>query len=233
MNAISVSYLLKECHACGNSQRMDDSRYTDAEMESATGLPLLHVRRLITWGAVSLARGGKGVVRQWDRFEIRHIACINALYVAGLSLPMAHTLAMLTPLQMIDIIDPKADIPAQTRKRWFDPQTPLRAREKSDAVVVIVNGYSIFWALGEGKPRFVGKLSADRSTFLSALDHSKFDERNPASLSWEYQPELAADPAQQEVADILQHPVSVNSINLGLAARIAMRRLLGVRVFFS
>lgn len=212
---------------------MDDSHYTDAEMESATGLPLIHVRRLITWGAVSLAKGGKGVVRQWDRFEIRHVACVNALYVAGLSLPMAHTLAMLTPVRFIDIIDPEAHIPAKTRKRWFDPQKPLRAHEKGDTVVLIANGYSIFWTLGTGKPLFVGKLSADRSIFLSALDHSKFDECNPASLSWEHQPELAADPAQQEAADILQHPVSVNSINLSLAAKIAMRRLLGIPVFFS
>ena len=39
---------------------MDDSYYTDAELESATGLPLIHVRRLITWGAVSPAKGGNG-----------------------------------------------------------------------------------------------------------------------------------------------------------------------------
>src|SRR4029077_20580301 len=121
---------------------------------------------------------------------------VNALYVAGLSLPMAHTLGMLTPVRfVIDIIDPEADdIPAKTR--WFDPKTALRALEKGDTVVLIANGYSIFWRLGKEKPRFVGKLSADRSTFLSALDHSEFDECNPASLSWEYHPELAADPAQ-------------------------------------
>jgi hypothetical protein len=78
---------------------MDDSYYTDAELESATGLPLIHVRRLITWGAVSPAKGGKGVVRQWDQHAIRHIACVKALYVAGLSLPMAHTLGMLMPIR--------------------------------------------------------------------------------------------------------------------------------------
>jgi hypothetical protein len=209
----------------------DDSHYTDAEMESATGLPLIHVRRLITWGAVSLAKGGKGTVRRWDRSAIRHIACVNALYIAGLSLPMAHTLGMLTPVRLIDIFDPEAHIRA--KNRWFDPQKALRAREKGDTVVLIADGYSIFWTLGKGKPSFVGKLSADRSTFLSAVDHSEFDECNPDSLSWEYQPELAEDPAQQEAADILQHPVSVNTINLGLAARVAMRRLLGIPVFFS
>jgi hypothetical protein len=68
---------------------------------------------------------------------------------------------------------------------------------------------------------------------LSALDYSKFDEFSPAKLSWKHQPELAADPAQQEAADILQHPISVNAINLSLAARVAMRRLLGIPVFFS
>ena len=101
------------------------------------------------------------------------------------------------------------------------------------AVVLIANGYSIFSKLGNRKPIFIGKLSADRSAFLSALNHSEFDECNPASLSWEYQPELAADPAQQQAADVLKHPVSVNTINLSLAARVAMRRLLGIPVFFS
>src|SRR6476660_2942189 len=102
---------------------MDDSHYTDAEMESATGLPLLHVRRLITWGAVTPARGGKGVIRQWDRHAVRHIACVNALYSAGLSLPMAHTLGTLTLLRMfIDIIDPEAGTPAIAKRGWFDPQ---------------------------------------------------------------------------------------------------------------
>ena len=119
------------------------------------------------------------------------------------------------------------------KKRWFDPQTALRALETSDIGLLIADGYSIFWTVGKQKPLFVGKLSADRSAFLSALDYSKFDACNPASLSWEHQPELAADPAQQQAADVLKHPVSVNTINLSLVARVAMRRLLGIPVFFS
>jgi len=215
-----------------HTRQMGDSYYTDAEMESATGLPIFHVRRLITWGAVSPAKGGKGVVRQWDQHAIRHIACVKALYVAGLSLPMAHTLGMLTPTRVaIDLIDPR--VQTKAKKWWFVPLTALRALEMSDSVVLIAVGYSIVWTLGKSERHFVGKLSADRSAFLSALDYSKFYECNPASLSWEYQPELAADPAQQEAADILQHPVSVNTVNLSLAARVAMRRLLGIPVFFS
>ena len=217
-----------------HTAHMDDSYYTDAELESATGLPLIHVRRLITWRAVRPAKGGKGVVRQWDRHAIRHIACVKALYVAGLSLPMAHTLGVLTPMRFaIDIIDPEADIRPNAKKKWFDPQSALRALEKSDIGLLIADGYSIFWTVGKQKPLLVGKLSADRSAFLSALDYSKFDEFSPAKLSWKHQPELAADPAQQQAADVLEHPISVNAINLSLAARIAMRRLLGIPVFFS
>ena len=234
MNAMCVSYLLPRMPCVWHTAPMDDSYYTDAELESATGLPLIHVRRLITWGAVSPAKGGKGVVRQWDQHAIRHIACVKALYVAGLSLPMAHTLGMLMPMRVaIDMIDPRAVIRASAKKRWFDPQTALQALEKSDTGVLIADGYSIFWTLGKRDPLFVGKLSSDRSAFLSALDYSKIDACNPASLSWEHQPELAADPAQQQAADVLQHPVSVNTINLSLAARVAMRRLLGIPVFFS
>ena len=147
---------------------------------------------------------------------------------------MAHTLGMLTPMRVaIDFIDPRAVIRANAKNRWFDPQIALQALEQSDTVILIADGYSIFWTLGKRKRHFIGKLSADRSTFLSALDYSEFNECDPASLSWEYQPELAADPAAQEAADILQHPVSVNTINLSLAAKVAMRRLLGIPVFFS
>jgi hypothetical protein len=221
MNATRVSYFLRRMPCVWHTPRMDDSYYTDEELESATGLPLIHVRRLITWRAVRPAKGGKGVVRQWDRNAIRHIACVKALYVAGLSLPMAHTLGVLTPMRFaIDIIDPEADIRPNAKKKWFDPQTALRALEKRDIGLLIADGYSIFWTVGKQKPLFIGKLSADRSAFLSALDYSKFDEFSPAKLSWKHQPELTADPAQQEAADILQHPVSVNSINLSLAARL-------------
>jgi hypothetical protein len=147
---------------------------------------------------------------------------------------MAHTLGMLTPLRFaVDIIDPEADISANVRNRWFDPQIALQALEKNDTVILIADGYSIFSKLGNRTPIFVGKLSADRSTFLTALRHSRFDECSPASLSWEYHSELAADPAAKEAANILRHPVSVNTINLSLAARAAMRRLLGIPVFFS
>jgi hypothetical protein len=72
--------------------------------------------------------------------------------------------------------------------------------KRATFVVLIANGYSIFWALGKGKPSFVGKLSADRSVFLSALDHSEFDECNPASLSWEYQPETRPGESSPDVA---------------------------------
>jgi hypothetical protein len=213
---------------------MDDSKYSDAELEAATGLPLLHVRRLITWGAVTPARGGTGVIRQWDRHAVRHIACVNALYSAGLSLPMAHTLGTLTLLRMfIDFIDPEADTPAIAKRGWFDPQRPLRALEKGDTVVMIVGGYSVFWRLGKQKPHLVGKLSADRSVFYSVIDYSVIIECDPASLSWEHQPELAEEPVQAEAAGILKHPVSINTINLSLAVRIAMRRLLKIPVYFA
>lgn len=208
--------------------------YSDQQMEAATGLPQIHVRRLIAWGAVRPAKGGKGVIRQWDRSAIRHVACVKALYAAGLSLPLAHTLRMLTPAEfLIDIIDPDAVVSAAAKRRWFNPQRPLRMMEPSDTIIRIVDGYSIFWTLGKEKSRLVGKLSADRSTFYSALDYSKFDDCNPASLSWEHHPELAEDEAQTAPAESLLHPVSISEINLGLAVRIAMRRLLKIPVFFA
>jgi len=213
---------------------MDASRYSDAELEVATGLPLLHVRRLITWGAVSPAEGGKGVVRQWDRHAIRHIACVNALYLSGLSLPIAHTLGMLTPARFsIDIIDPNIKLPAAAKRGWFNSRRPLRAFESTDTVLMFGDGYSIFSRLGKQKPYLVGKLSADRSVFLSALDYSNFHDCDPSSLSWEHRPELAEDSAQKIATEILEHPISISTINLSLAVRIAMRRLLKIPVYFA
>ena len=150
MNAIRVAYLLPRMPCVWHTGHMDDSYYTDADLEWATGLPLIHVRRLITWGAVSPAKGGKGVVRQWDQHAIRHIACVKGLYVAGLSLPMAHTLGMLTPTRVaIDLIDPR--VQTKAKKRWFDPQTALRALERSDIVVLIAD--RILDLLDDGETR--------------------------------------------------------------------------------
>ena len=146
---------------------------------------------------------------------------------------MAHTLGMLTPARFaIDVIDPEAGIRAVPKRGWFDSQRPLRAIEKSDTIITIVDGYSIFWTLGKGKSHFVGKLSADRSVFYSAVNYPRFDDCNPASLSWEHQHALAEDPAQTAAAEILLHPVSITKVNISLAARIALRRLLKIPVFF-
>ena len=145
-----------------------------------------------------------------------------------------HTLGVLTPMRFaIDTIDPDVDIRPNVSTGWFDPHTALRPREEGDIGLLIADGYSIFWTVGEQKPILVGKLSADRSTFLSALDYSDYDKFSLAKLSWKHHPELTADPAQQEAADILQHPISVNAINLSLAVKVAMRRLLRIPIFFS
>lgn len=209
-------------------------RYSDSELEAATGLPGLHVRRLITWGAVVPAAGGKGVVRQWERSEIRHIACVAALYGAGLSLPMAHTLGMLIPARFaINMIDPEAGIRKSARDKWFDLRVPLRVVERVDVVVTIVNGTAVHWQLGRSKPLFIGELANERSLLLSAIDYSKFNECDRASLSWKHKPELANKRAQAAADDEFKHPISVTTINLSLACKIAMRRLLGITVFFA
>ena len=206
-----------------------DDLYSDKDMEAATGLPSIHVRRLITWGAVDPVKGGKGVVRKWDRSAIRHIACVNAFYVAGLSLPIAHTLAVLMPLRfVVNLIDRRYRRKI-TKNGQIDLQTAIEALDKEDIVVIIADGYSIFWKLGKRKPRFVGKLSTDRSVFLSVLDDYEYFECNPDSLSWEHQTELAEDPAQRMAAETLRHSVSMNTINLSLAVKLAMQHLLRLR----
>ena len=229
---MSVAYPLAGMRRISHTAPM--STYPDSVLEAAAGLPMLHVRRLITWGAVTPARGGKGVVRQWTRRAIRHIASVAALYNAGLSLPMAHTLGMLTPARFaLDIIDPEAGIKTRVRDRWFNAELPLRALERSDIILTIVNGFSIYWQLGAADTICVGRLSDDRSVFLSALDYSKFCECDPQSLSWEHRPDLGTELAQSEAALDFKYPISANRVNLSLACKVAMRRLLGVPVYFE
>jgi hypothetical protein len=211
-----------------------DQRYTDTELETATGLPTLHVRRLITWRAVTPTAGGKGVVRQWDRHEIRHIAGVAALYAAGLSLPMAHTLGMLIPARFaLDMIDPESGIRRSARHKWFDPSVPLRVVERTDTVLSIINGKAVHWQLGQSEPVLVGELANERSILMSALDYSKFKECDPDSLSWQFEPDLATERAQKAAAERFKHPISMTTVNLSLACKIAMRRLLGIPVFFA
>ena len=208
--------------------------YSDSDLEKATGLPMLHARRLITWGGITPAKGGKGVVREWHRDEIRHVACVAALYEAGLSLRMAHTLSMLIPARFaLRIIDPDAGIQPAVRDKWFDARQPLRVIEKTDVILTIVNGKSIHWQLGQSKRFFIGKLANDRSLLLSALDYSNHYECDPAHLSWKYEAELATSRAHSKAALEFRHPISVTRVNLSLASKIAMRRLIGIPVFFE
>jgi hypothetical protein len=228
-----MAYWLDVCDIYGILPAMDQL-YTDSDLETATGLPTLHVRRLITWGAVTPAAGGKGVVRQWDRREIRHIASIAALYAAGLSLPMAHTLGMLIPARFaLNMIDPEAGIQKSARDKWFNPKVPLRVIEPADVILSVINGTAVHWQLGRSGRVFVGELANERSVLMSALDYSKFDECDPASLSWQFEPDLATRRAQAAAAEEFKHPISVTTINLSLACKIAMRRLLGIPVFFA
>lgn len=224
---------LEVCNAYGILPVMREC-YSDSDLEAAAGLTVLHVRRLITWGAVTPAKGGKGVVRQWHRSDIRHVACVAALYKAGLSLPVAHTLGMLIPARFaLAIIDPDAVLQPAVKNKWFNAKLGLQAVEKSDVILTIVNGYSIFWRLGASKTFCVGKLANDRSIFLSALDYSDFRECDPRSLSWRHQGDLGSARAQSEAAQELRHPISETKINLSLACKVAMRRLLSIPVFFD
>ena len=218
---------------------MEEVVYSDSELEAATALSMIHVRRLITWSAVRPVRGGKGVVRQWERSSIRHIARVATLYNAGLSLPLSHTMAILTPAAfMFNMIDPDAQINPGAKFKFFSPNKPLPVLDTADVVLTIIDGYSIYFRLGKSKAFFIGRLSSDRSVFLSALDYTRWTSSgltgcNPRSLSWKYAPELASNRAQEDAAQHFQRPVSATIINLSLACKIAMRRLLGISITFS
>jgi len=103
-----------------------EDRFDDSQLLAATGLSLVHVRRLITWGAVTPIEGGKGVVRQWERSAVRHIACVKALFDAGLSLPMAHTILSLLPTYFsIRMVDPETIRNPKVQAHWFDPKLAM------------------------------------------------------------------------------------------------------------
>lgn len=195
--------------------------HSDQGLVAASGLPILHVRRLITWGAVTPSRGGKGVVRGWSTAEVLRVARIAAIFEAGLSLRIAHTLSILIPGEaLFTIYNPATDVPEATRRD-----------ETVEMKVVIGNGTVVGWQIGDEEIVPVGELENDRSIFVSALDYSRSAKDiahrgvDPASLSWRHDPELAGERVQERGRKVFGDPTSVLTINLGRASRLAMTRL--------
>lgn len=244
--------------------------YTDDQVVDATGLHIDNVRKLVTWGAVRPAKGGRGRgnVRQWDGRTARRIARVAAIVESGMSLRMAHTLTYLQVLdEDFDKIDPfwfhgldkgRLDdgITFAEKYGWFDASKPLSPSEDTDRVLDIVNGRIISLDFSpirdvHGAIVPIGFLTKDRSKFRTWLNFSEWsdhpsipgrpkwqmrdghEEIDPSSLAWEYAE--AADVEAHEAGhyDQFLNPTSLLRINLSFACRVAMRKLLGIPVFFT
>lgn len=208
-----MAYLLTVCH--GRVIRLFMSTYTDAQIIEATGLPERQLRLLITWKGAVPEIGGKGVVRRWNATTVRYVARVAALYRAGLSLPVANSIiAELRGDANFDDIDPD-QAHTETSRSWFDPEQPLRV-ESRDAILGIAEG-GLVVLMDDVGTRLIGRLNSDRSFFEHIKWHSMKAVRESGN-EWEQQ---------------LLGATSMLRINLSLACRIAMRRLLGIEVYFQ
>lgn len=234
---------------------MSNDLYTDDQLLVATGLHIDNVRKLVTWGAVRPIKGGRGRgrVRMWGAHTVRHIACVAAVVNAGQSLKIAHTLVYLDVLSdlFIDMIDPKnLTLNVGDKYEWFNPRTPLEHGDHDFRLIIADGRYVFIHSYNE--PIAKGIL-AD-GCFRSNVDFGQIvgsDENgkpinlrpfweiapgrceiDPGSLAWEYDPSLRDDPAI-DWQRVLDAAVSITTVNLSLACKIAMRRLLGIPVFFA
>ena len=179
---------------------------------------------------------------------------------AGLSLKVAHTLVYLDVLGdlFMDIIDPhNLALNAGDKSGWFDPQTPLNAHEDHDFRLIVTDGRYVF-VHSYNEPIAKGILVGGGTHFRSNIDFGRMigsgelDENgkpinlrpiwdrvapghceiDPGSLAWEYDPGLRDD-AAIDWQTAFDAAVSITTVNLSLACKIAMRRVLGIPVFFT
>ncbi|MBY0364540.1 MAG: hypothetical protein K2X45_21755 [Phreatobacter sp.] len=183
--------------------------YTDAQLIDATQLPERQLRLLITWKGVIPTRGGRGTTRGWSRSAVRQIARIQVTYQAGLSLPVAHAvIAAVGGQPRFDEIDPD-HVGGFTRPSWFAADEPLRP-EDQDFAVCVADGRIVLKCPRPSQVSLVGHLNDDRSALVTHV---------PESVdAWRRDVDAAT---------------SILRINLSLACRVAMRRLLGIPVFFA
>jgi hypothetical protein len=239
---------------------MSNELYTDDQLLEATGLHIDNVRKLVTWGAVRPAKGGRGRgnVRMWYAHTVRHIACVAALVNAGLSVKMAHTLVYLDILGDIffDIIDPETlAMNSGDKDGWFDPERPLDPQDDHDFRLIIADGKYVFiHSLTKETPIPKGILADAGTLFRTYVDFSRYSgsvgddgkvkdlrpkwemapghfEVDPGSLAWQYDKTLE-DETAIDWQTAYSAAVSITTVNLSLACKIAMRRLLNIPVFF-
>lgn len=234
---------------------MEKSLFTDQQLFEATDLHMANVKRLITWGAVRPAKGGKGRgrVRLWEARAIRHIACVAALIKTGMSLRTAHTIAYLDIAGelFLDLTDPETHaLNGVTDHRWFDPNTPLDPDDDLAFRLYIVDGQYLFTRVtSEGLPMPKGVLANDLTVFQTFVDWGTrgktimtpegavwapkweiapgVNEVEPESLAWEHDPSLDQG-GRVDWQQTWSSAVSVTTVNLTFACVLAMRRLFGI-----
>jgi hypothetical protein len=216
-----------------------DPLYPDEKLVDATGVHIDSVRKLSAWGAIKPAGGGRGRknIRYWDRKTILRVARVGAIIRAGYSLRLSHTLACMFVVEhLFNIIDPEVlKRNAGDVRGWFDQNHLLSGNEDSDLKLVVANARLVFNACGSdlAGAAAVGMLSNDQSTcsgWFKISEHvGAASIVDPASLSWKFVPDMSVDGWREQ----LLNPVSICSINLSLATRIAMRRLLGLPIRFA
>lgn len=222
--------------------------FPDRDWSRAIRMHVDNVKKLITWGAVRPAIGGKGVDRQWAAETVLRAARIEALFNAGLSLRVSHTIVALFPVShdFHRIESPRFGIFIDG-DHWkvFDGREPLAVQLHDDWHLAIDDERLVTFRRADNPAgrAILGRLSPDRSIVLSSYkpdDGSPQWRRNgvhlprmmpwaDGSLAWQ---KVELD-EQAEWSRRDAPIISATTVNLSLACRIAIRRLLDIPVFFD
>lgn len=233
-------------------------RFSDEQVTEACGIGIDDLRRLITWKAVipAQAGGGRGRRRLWTMGHVRRISVTAALYHAGFSLRMAHTIGYCMPA------DPKLlptqpnyfENPPEFVQDLLDPANRNVEPWRYGATVEVINGQylfqggrkvSFFGVLNEARTELLGnvpieaahtvpdRLRTNRDGTHPKRSYAKWENQlghadalEPSSLAYRYSEALD----EKHALKLRGNPSDHQTIYLTLPLQIAYRKVLGLPV---
>jgi hypothetical protein len=217
--------------------------YNDSDFQRATGATEAQERRLIEAGVVLPLVHQRGVPRTWGRSEIRRGAAMTALASIMPFHVAAPVFRGFCDTGQLDAYDPDAELPADVRQRWFDPQSAISAADERnelrisvvDGDLIVDMGQDAVWERGSkgwrrGRPRQPRYAFLDRQSetlfFQSGEDLKRLGAHVHAtrhSIDARLDESLNAKSLKSRSLA----PISMAQANISRACIIAMRRLQG------
>ena len=222
---------------------MDQQTFTDEQVTEVCKLYLDNLRELITWKAVLPVQrgGGRGRVRLWSLEHVQRIAAIAAIFNSGFSLRIAHTIGTLVMTSFDEMFQGQCEV-----GDWLNPDQYATIVHRGDFFINIIDDQVIALTFGNRTygaafiglfdrqtPKITGVINLELDFPGKVAERGEapgFDTVNLKTLAYVHDPD--ADTRLLPLDDYLKCPVSLISINVSLAARIACRKALGLPVSY-